>query len=36
MLELTGVHSGYGQIPILRDITLHAKRDADPLLPLVI
>ena len=23
MLELTGVHSGYGQIPILRDITLH-------------
>lgn len=23
MLELTGVHSGYGQIPILRDVTLH-------------
>lgn len=23
MLELTGVHSGYGPIPILRDITLH-------------
>lgn len=23
MLELTGVHSGYGQIPILRDISLH-------------